>query len=498
MHNMLRRFSLPLLLAFSALLLAACGANNSRSGAHMVESQTQEQYGPIDNSVVIRSHDVTVYQRSDKTAQIGNGVPICLKVHSNCSSAHVRVISSFDENEAEFVKAEPEAKVEDGQVVWEWEHMHANESEDLTLWLAPLKGGDLVICTSLQVLPTGCISMSCGTPELSIDKEGPSEVVLGCDAEYTITVKNVGTLTVEDVCLKDIVPEGFTHSSGREVIGYRIGDLSPGEEGCVPLSFQAVKKGEWCNVATAISSNAPEVSAEACTRVICHEIAVEKSGTEEQKVGNQAYYEIIVSNPGEDPITEVVVKDFAPEKTTIVNAPGATVEGNCATWNIEHLDAGDSKRFELSLVGSCPGESCNIAEVTCCEGCEDADKAYTEWEGSSQLALCLTNCEDPLMLGCETSWTIQVCNKGSAASEKVDVAIRFPPGLQPKEVDGPTEGSIDGRTIIFDTLESIDCNECYEWTVSVRAISLGEQTVKAKVISNGEETMMEEKVLMVY
>lgn len=495
--NVLRWLSLPISITLISAVFVACGSKSSYTDTQ--PTHISEHYGAIDNEIIVQAHDVTVYQRSDETAVIGQGFPICLRVESHCSAAAVKVISTFNPEEAELIKTEPAAEVNGDEITWEWDYMRAGDCENLTIWLKPKSDGDLVVCTALQVLPMGCICVNCGCPELAITKCGPERVALGCEACYDIEVSNIGTQSAQEVFLKDYVPEGFCHESGKQVIGYHIGTLCPGESRHIPLTFSAIKRGPWCNRAVAESCNCPPVSADACTEVFCHEIALIKTGPETQFHGKSANYQITVTNPGDARLTEVTVVDYAPENTYIRSAKDAATTDHSATWNVGDLEPGESKTLYITLCSDCLGTTCNVAEVSSCEGCTDRAHACTEWLGRSALLMEVIDCEDPLLLGCETCWKIRATNQGTAADHNISIVVNFPQGLQPKEAEGPTQGNIEGQRIYFDPLITLDCKQTAEWTVCARAVALGDHRVRVEMSSETlQEPVVEEESTQVY
>lgn len=479
-----RPWSILSLVATLALFCVGCGQQNTSPHAS-TSSTTHEEYGSIDHDIVVSSHDVYVYQRSNQSASLGHGFPVCLSVEAQCAAANVVITTEFDEEAATYMKSEPEGRVEGNKVIWEFDYMRQGDCQDMTVWFNAKSTGDIVACTSLEVIPIGCICVFCGCPELYIEKCGPAKAMLGQQVCYQILVRNDGDQDAKDVCLKDEVPEGLRHCTGKDSIAYNIGTLCPGECRQVPLKFEAVKLGEWCNKATAKACNCPPVSAEACTKIICHNIDVSKSGPAKQFAGKVANYHITVRNTGNEGLTGVYVVDTAPNGTCIESAPGATICGNTATWNVGDLAEGESKSFNLNLCNDCCGTvTCNVVEAGCCEGCCDEACAQTEWVGHSALLIEVTDCEDPLLVGCTTTWNVRVANQGTASDHNVQIVAKFPEGLKPHGADGTTCGSVDGQMVIFDAIPELCCKEYAEWTICAEAVSTGDQRVTVELTSD--------------
>ena len=72
-------------------------------------------------------------------------------------------------------------------------------------------------------------------------------------------------------------------------------------------------------------------------------LKITKEGPAELFLPRAASYNIVVSNTGDTTLQGVVVTDTAAAGTSIMEAGGATVNGNTATWNVGDLAKGDSK-----------------------------------------------------------------------------------------------------------------------------------------------------------
>ncbi|MCW5556532.1 MAG: DUF11 domain-containing protein [Verrucomicrobiae bacterium] len=164
--------------------------------------------------------------------------------------------------------------MEGGQVVWKLGDIDANQTVSLKVWLKADKEGNLVNCATVSGDPRACGSTFIGKATLAIEKTGPETAVLGSDVTYNIVVKNTGTAVAKDVVLTDPVPDGLT----GQPVTLNLGDIAPGQSKPATVTFKANKRGKFCNVAKATSSNAGGSSDDACTTVLVPGLKVEKTG----------------------------------------------------------------------------------------------------------------------------------------------------------------------------------------------------------------------------
>ena len=118
-----------------------------------------------------------------------------------------------------------------------------------------------------------------GTPQttLRIDKRGPSTAKAGQVITYRIKITNTGTITAQNVVMRDRLPSGMAlaaKSAGvrlvKGVVTFTAGDLAPGASKTILLRVRIDRTaaGTRNNVATASASNAPQVRDNARTRII--------------------------------------------------------------------------------------------------------------------------------------------------------------------------------------------------------------------------------------
>ncbi len=369
-----------------------------------------------------------------------------------------------------YVRSEPAAQREGDELVWSFPTMEAGDTKTIKVWLKADREGTIVNCASVHAEPRTCAATRVGKPVLAIEKSGPATALLGADVAYNIVVKNTGTSVAKNVVLTDPVPEGM----GGQPVTINLGDLGPGQTKPATVTFKATKRGRFCNVATATSSNADKVSAEACTLVQQPGLKVEKTGTKEQILGRNADYQIVVSNTGDTTLNNVVVTDTAPAATTIVAAPGAQIAGNKATWTIPSLAAGAKETFSLKLTSKTAGNHCN--GVTAAAGTlSDSAQACTLWKGIAAVLLEVVDDPDPIQVGETTTYTIKVTNQGFADIHSVKIVYTSDEETTP--VSSP-QGTVSGKSVTFPVVATLAPKQVVTYSIVVRGVKVGDSRNK--------------------
>ncbi|MCX8089656.1 MAG: DUF11 domain-containing protein [Verrucomicrobiae bacterium] len=397
-------------------------------------------------------------------ATLGSEFMAELKLTAQACAANV-VVRDVIPAGASYVRSEPAATVEGDRLVWRIGDLEAGETRTIKLWLKAEQEGKIVNCASVSADPRTCAATLVGKPVLAIEKTGPATALINSDVTYNVVVRNTGSAVAKNVVLTDPVPQGM----GGQPVTINLGDIGPGQSKPATVTFKATQRGRFCNVATASSANAGQVKAEACTVVQQPGLKIEKSGTKEQILGRHADYQIVVSNTGDTQLTDVVVTDTAPAGTSIVEAPGASVSGNRATWTIT-LKPGEKKNLSIKLTSNTAGNHCNSVTASAA-GLKDSAEACTLWKGIAAVLLEVVDDPDPIQVGEQTTYTIKVTNQGFAPIHNVKVVANYDEEVQP--VSTP-QGSISGQTVNFPPVASIAPKQAVTYTIKIKGVKAGD------------------------
>lgn len=372
------------------------------------------------------------------------------------------------------VRSDPAATVEGDQLVWKLGNLDAGQTCRVRIWFNAGAEGILVNCVTLSTGAKVCGTSVVGKPVIAIHQTGPETAELGTDVTYDLLIKNTGTVTVHNVVVTNPVPIGLSHASGKGELSFNVGELAPGRVKPLAVTFKAHQRGQVCNIATANSSNAGKVSQNACTIILAPVLNVETSGTKEQIIGRNADYQIVVFNPGDTLLRNVVLSDRAPAETSIVAAPGATISRNVATWNIAELKPGAKHAATLKLTSRVAGTYCN--QVTASSGAlSDTAKACTLWKGIAGVSLEVADDPDPIQVGESTSYTIRVINQGSADIHNLKIGARFADQVAPFST---AQGRIDGQIVTFPALATLAAKQTLTYKILVKGASPGDSRNK--------------------
>lgn len=441
---------------------------------------------PSSNELCCRD-GITVSARNPNMCMLGDQYPLEFDVHA-CDSVCDVVVKTHLPEGVSFVRSTPEAKVEGRTLTWYFGPMAKGECRLAKVWLKCECEGELCACFCATATPVRFCSLLCAHPVLTCEKCGPEEVCPGDAIHYVVSVTNRGSCTAEDVVITDNLPEGVEHSSCQRTLVFKLGSIEPCQTKKVNFCVTAVKRGKVCNTAVVTACNADTTSCQWCTNVCQECVELVKTGPKEQNIGKNADYQITVTNPGDKPLTEVVVTDTAPTATSIVSANGATINGNQAVWRLRELKPGEKVTFTLTLTTCTPGCFTNRVNVTNCQGCCANAEFTTRWKGRPALNVQICDTDDPICIGEPTSYCITVVNQGSESDSNVAVVVRFPEEITPVGATGDSQGTVSGQTVTFAPVNNFGPRQTLRYRVDARAKKSGDARVIVEVTSDSIKT----------
>lgn len=434
---------------------------------------------------------VDLYQRAPEFATVGSPYPIEIVVTARKECVDVSILQTLPCG-AEFVRADPNVTPgPDGKLSWDFPHLAQGESQRIVVWVKPTREGCCLSEATVCACPQLCAYTNCGQPVVCIKKYGPACACIYCPVSYCIEVCNSGSAPAYDVIVQDNVPDGLTHASGYNCLTYQLGTLCPGDSRKINVDFCANKRGCVTNTATVSYCGGPKCTAEASTLINQPCVEITKTGPDWAYICKIVDYTITVTNPGDLVLRDVYVEDISPAGTTIVEAPGAQVCCNKATWCFSELCPGETKTLTVSVrsqVAGCLVNKVTVTSQSDCGPCTMCAEAPTCWKGIAATHMCMVDTVDPICVGDSTIYRICVNNRGTADDTNIRLSVRFTDELQPQSVNGPTQGSISGQTVTFAPLERMSPKGCVEYTICVKGVSPGDAKAEATLSSDALTT----------
>lgn len=370
---------------------------------------------------------------------------------------------------------DPDAdSMSDGLATWVLNSMDAGEVRSIMVRGAAESAGTIGGCATVVYDAALCSELTVVEPALQLVKNAPAQSLL-CDEillQYEVT--NSGSGVATNVTIEDALPNGWTTASGANDVLVEVGDLLPGESRTYAVRVLANEPGEFESGATAAGAN--ELVAESSvtqTAVLQPELSISVECPEERYLDRNAVYTITVENTGNGPATGSVITASVPTTlgSEFVSASGNGVLRNgMVVWDAGTIEAGASRTYEFRIQASQRGTvSTNVtANAVCAE--EVTDSCNTRFVGIPALLLEVIDIVDPVEVGQQTQYVIEVTNQGTADGTQIVITAELPASQRLVATDGPTTANVNGRVITFAALPELDPGATVRWTVTVEAI----------------------------
>lgn len=238
------------------------------------------------------------------------------------------------------------------------------ESKNAALALTPRQAGKFrtqVVATSGQLSDQAIHEVTVGQPQMSLLIEGPNKRYKGRPAEYTIKIANPGDTPLNNVVVRDKLPQEleFLNASqgGQFVAGevvWNLGVLQGKQEMVLTLNTRGrdLTKAAVQNV-TVTADPGVRKDAQAALEIFglpALQTVVGDQG-DPVTIGGKVTYEIKITNQGTLPAKDIEVKATLPAEVKLVNAQGpaqANVLGNVLAFpKIADLDPGKTLTYRI-------------------------------------------------------------------------------------------------------------------------------------------------------
>lgn len=283
-------------------------------------------------------------------------------------------------------------------------------------------------------------------PSLLFKKNGPPTAAVGQTINYTLTVSNNGRVDSDPLTFRDVIPEGLTfvnssppaNRDGNQLV-WTITPVAAGQTASVQASFRVDRLGTITNTASVTSPDGLRAEDTITTVVAAPGISMTKTGPQTALVGEPINYKITVTNTGNGPATNIVIRDTF--DAGLIHASGAGPL-DLAPFNLE---PGASQTFDLALTAQREGTFVNRANATADGGLTaQAEHPVTVAQPKLRLQVAAPPAK---YVRSRVEWIITVANPNSTPLTNVMVRSQLPPEVT--YLDASDGARPEGQAIVW-------------------------------------------------
>jgi uncharacterized repeat protein (TIGR01451 family) len=260
-------------------------------------------------------------------------------------------------------------------------------------------------------------------PAVSLEWIGPSLARVGQQTDYTLAVRNLCTIPVQQVMVRARVPNGVLIAGTRpkayvegNVLMWELGTLQPKQEMNLQLRLVPETKGDLgCRAwVTFTGASALQV------RVREPKLQLKTVAPSKVLIGDAASLVLAVSNPGDGPVEQVKVHALLSDG--LEHTRGPNVEFDVGT-----LAPGETRTLQLVSMTKAGG-------MQKCEAVAEGDGLKSQDQANIHVVVPRLDVEviDTKLLPVEhkTLYTLKVTNAADASASSVTVSEVLPAGFQ--------------------------------------------------------------------
>jgi uncharacterized repeat protein (TIGR01451 family) len=393
----------------------------------------------------------------------------------------------------QFVRSDPPAVVENNGLVWTLGELPGKQARTITATFRSTRVGAVTNKVQVETAEGLRGEKSATTevtaqprPALKVSVEGPAAGAVGAPVAYRITVSNPGTGPAAGVVLNAKFDEGLEHESKVNPVETRLGTLAPGESRTQPLTLTPRQAGPLTTLVTARADGGLSDVARQTVTVKRAEVGLRNTGPAWRYVGRPADWSIEVQNKGEVPLTGVVVRDDLPPELAFEKASdGGTARGSQVTWMVGALGPGEKRTLTLTTVcQALAPRAVTVARVTAEPGIDTKAEAALEIRGLPAVRMKVADRDDPVDVGKQTGYRVEVTNQGSLPASDVQVVAVVPDEMRVLDARGPTTAKVEGQRVTFPAVASLAPGQTLTYTIEVQALKAGTVYFRAELMTN--------------
>ena len=340
--------------------------------------------------------------------------------------------------------------------------------------------------------------------ELLVTKEqtgGPATITaVGETLDYTITLVNNGTLSLSNINIVDILPNGSNGTlNGPTGDNGVTGVMEAGETWVYTISYTVVLNDfvSGTTLINTVTVNADElldpVSDTAITPIQAADLSLTMAvDNSTPNVGEPVVFTISVQNNGPGDATGIQVEDLLPSGYTFVSENSGNYNDATGIWSLGNLNSGGTATLEITATVNPTGNYENIAQIETSDFVDpdstpgnnnpaedDQASVTTNPIPVSDIELSMSVDNNSPMVGSDVIFTIIVQNNGPSESTGIVAEDLLPDGFT--FVSDDAGGNYNPTTGVW-TLPNIPSGDSVSLNITATVNTTGDYTNIAEIV----------------
>lgn len=384
-----------------------------------------------------------------------------------------RIPSNFN-----YVAASPSPEVRDTLLRFEFDALAPRQVEVITI-TGSASGPGQVNHLNDTTLDFGIGPLTSITsvvqPQLALMVEAPTDSIIGDILSVKLTFRNAGSAPVYDAYLSQVLPDGLVTDVNQDRFDLNIGNLFPGDIKVFDLELKSTATGQYQVDLLATARDGITANAMLETEVLKPELGISTSAPVRRFLGNTISSEITITNNGDGQARDTIITHYLAAGTEFTSAnEGGVLQDNTVIWRIGSLLSGETKTVSSRVVTQSimTVRTSAVAEAYASNAVEGV--MVTDVQGVAAIKLRLGDINDPVPVGDNEVYVVQVDNQGSLSGTGISLKCILEEGMEYVSSSGPTQAQVEGNAVVFDSLPTLAPGAVAEWRIVIKARKAGD------------------------
>ncbi len=376
---------------------------------------------------------------------------------------------------------EPKSEGTESILVWEFGTLTARQEKAVKISFVPPAKGELHCQAWVTFTGSAVMKVQVREAKLAMTAKAPDRVAVGDLATVVFQVRNTGDHAADGVKLAVSLGAGLECDRGPKVV-LDLNTIAAGDTREVKIPCVARGAGAENCEAIAEGANGVKAKTAALVTVVEPKLDLRVAGPKLRYLDRKAIYTVTVSNTGDSTAAGVVLTQQIPTGFKHVssshNGKYSPTTGS-VSWEVGDIGPGQAKELKCELLASKLGEFVQKFSAAGERGIHAEANVATKVEGLAAVAMEVTDSDDPVEVGSDTTYEIRVANTGSKDETDIKLVCSIPAQMKFKAARGPGKFEVVGSDVVFEVLPKLPAKTEVTFKVTVTAKTKGDARFKA-------------------
>lgn len=449
----------------------------------------------------IQAPALAVQKFAPREVQVNRPAQFEIRVRNEGDSSVANVVVTDRVPEGtKFLSAKPQPQAVNGQLIWQLGKMEPGDEARVVIQLLPIAEGEITSAAQVTFSAVAAAATRSTRPALSLEVAARESVLIEDKLEVTITIANQGTGPALNVVLEGDVPKQLSHPLGA-ALKNPLGTIEAGEQRTIKLELDAVEPGVAVGQIRLKDDVGMDLAKPVQVEVVAPQLQVGAKGPRVKYLEREAQYEIFVANPGTAAAHEIDLVATLPQGMKYVSSDKHgqyDPRTHAVYWGLQELPSQGTGTVKLALLPVDEGKQTLGIEARGDLNTRANSTFEVNVASVPELFFTISDNVDPVEVGSDTVYNIELTNQGTRADTNVVVEVILPEQLRPVAAEPSNQVQVQGQRVTFQPIAQLTPGQKLRFQVQATGAAGGDVRAAVRVKSDSTGWITKEEGTMVY